>query len=334
MSTRTAEPTLSDVAARAGVSPKTVSRVLNDEPNVRPEKIEKVLTAASQLGFRRNEMARLLRTRELAPLVGVVTGDVTDPFWAGVIGGVERSIGDDRFVVASPTGEDSSREASTVMAVLERWVTALVVVPTSNDQSYLRPAVDRGLPVVFADRPARGVDVDTVVASDRIGARDATELLIAAGHRRIAFLGRPTYYTTGERIRGYREALNRFNLPVDPALIFASIRTDEEIAAAIDAVRALPDPPTALFTANVSITIGSLEVAMNRKWTPGHVAFSEFDTSRVLSPAVTVVDNDPFELGQRAGELVLARLNRQVGEPQRIRLHAPVRIRASHLRFP
>ena len=173
-------PTVTDVAGRAGVSPKTVSRALNNEGNVRPDKIDRVRRAAAELGFRPNQFARLLRTRGTASMVGVVTASVGDPFWTGVLQGVEAVIGGgDRFILSASTRDRSDREPEIVKAMVERRVMALLVVPTAVDQSYLGAIVADGTPVVCIDRPAVGADVDAVVADDVGGVRRGMKLLVA-----------------------------------------------------------------------------------------------------------------------------------------------------------
>ena len=129
-------PTVSDVATRAGVSRKTVYRALNDEGNVRPDKVERVRRVAAELGFRPDHFARLLRTRGTTSMVGVVTATVGDPFWTGVLQGVEAAIGGgDRFILSASTRDRSDRESEIVAAMVERRVMALIVVPTAVDQS-------------------------------------------------------------------------------------------------------------------------------------------------------------------------------------------------------
>ena len=212
--TRRRVATLNDVAARAGVSAKTVSRALNNEGNVRPDKVARVLAAATELGFKPNEFARLLRTRGMTSMIGVVTADVGDPFWSGVFRGVEAEIaGSDRFILSASVRDRSDHEAEIVSAMVERRVMALLLVPTTDDQSHLAAVTAAGTPVVCLDRPARGADVDAVVADDVGGAERGVRLLLDHGHRRIAFLATPSIYTTGQRLVGYRNALSAAGLP-------------------------------------------------------------------------------------------------------------------------
>lgn len=324
-------PTLSDVAALAGVSAKTVSRALNNEGNVRQEKVDRVLRAAEELGFRRNEMARLLRTRGAASMIGVITGDVGDPFWTGVLRGVENVIGDgDRFLLSASTRDNTDRESQIVSAMVERRVMALLVVPTAPDQSYLRAVTTLGTPVVCIDRPATGVDVDAVIADDVGGTTRGVRLLMDRGHRRIAFLGRPSIYTTEKRVAGYRAALDAAGIVIDERLVHPTITERPMVAPIVDRMLALDDPPTAVFSGNVEISLGLLTAMRTTGWKPAVVAFSDFDAATIHDPMVTVVHNDPVLLGIRAAELALERLDGHRGPVRTVQIETPLIERESH----
>jgi LacI family transcriptional regulator, galactose operon repressor len=328
-------PTVNDVAGRAGVSPKTVSRALNNEGNVRPDAVARVRRAAAELGFRPNQFARLLRTRGTASMVGVVTASVGDPFWTGVLQGVEAAIGGgDRFILSASTRDRSDRESEIVAAMVERRVMALLVVPTALDQSYLGAIAADGTPVVCLDRPAVGADIDAVVADDVGGVRRGMDLLTEHGHRRIAYLGTGSIYTAAKRVEGYRQALAASGIVYDEALVHAAIHDETLIDPAVDALLALADPPTAVFTANVNTSIGLLSGLRQRRWKPAIVAFSDFDAARIHDPAVTVVDNDPVELGRRGAELALERLDGYRGPVRRVCIDTPIIGRESHLVGP
>jgi LacI family transcriptional regulator len=328
-------PTVSDVAGRAGVSPKTVSRALNNEGNVSPEKVDRVRRAATELGFRPNQFARLLRTRGVASMIGVVTASVGDPFWTGVLQGVEAVIGGgDRFILSASTRDRSDRESEIVAAMVERRVMALLVVPTALDQSYLGDIAAGGTPVVCLDRPAVGVDIDAVVADDIGGVRRGMDLLIERGHRRIAFLGTGSIYTTAKRVEGYRHALASAGIPYDDALVHASITEPSLVDPAVDSLLTLAEPPTAVFAANVNTSVGLLAGLRPRRWAPAVVAFSDFDAARIHNPTVTVVDNDPVELGRRGAELALERRDGYRGPARRVCIDTPIIERESHLVGP
>jgi LacI family transcriptional regulator len=328
-------PTASDVAGLAGVSPKTVYRALNNEGNVRPDKVARVRRAAAELGFRPNEFARLLRSRGVASMVGVVTASVGDPFWTGVLQGVESAIGGgDRFILSASTRDRSDREREIVAAMVERRVMALLVVPTAVDQSYLGAIVADGTPVVCLDRPAVGAAVDAVVADDVDGVRRGMSLMLDQGHRRIAFLGTSSIYTTGQRVEGYRQALAGAGIDYDEELVHAAISEQADADQAVDALLALAEPPTAVFSANVNTSVALLAQLRPRRWSPAIVAFSDFDAARIHNPTVTVVDNDPIELGRRGAALALERLDGYLGPPRLVHIDTPIVERESHLVGP
>lgn len=325
-------PTVSDVAGRAGVSPKTVSRALNNEGNVSADKVARVRRAAEELGFRPNQFARLLRTRGTASMIGVVTASVGDPFWTGVLQGVEAVIGGgDRFILSASTRDRSDRESEIVMTMVERRVMALLVVPTAVDQSYLAAIVAAGTPVVCIDRPAVGAEIDAVLADDFGGVRRGMGLMTERGHRRIAFLGSGSVYTTGQRLDGYRQALADTGIGADDRLVHAAIDEAALVEPVVADLLALADPPTAVFAANVNTAVGLLSVLRRHRWKPAIVAFSDSDAARVHNPTVTVVDNDPAQLGRRGAELALQRLDGFAGPPRRVSIDTPIIERESHL---
>src|SRR6516225_6097330 len=135
-------PTMLDVAREAGVALKTVSRVVNCEPGVRPATAERVHRAIARLRYRRNDLARRLRSHAPTATIGLVVEDLTDPRSAAILGGVEdvvRELG--WLVVAAGCGEDAAREQRLVAAMVERQVDGLLLVPAGEDHRYLRSEV-------------------------------------------------------------------------------------------------------------------------------------------------------------------------------------------------
>jgi LacI family transcriptional regulator len=218
--------------------------------------------------------------------------------------------------------------------MVERRVMALLVVPTSVDQSYLAEVVAEGTPVVCLDRPAVGAAVDAVVADDVGGVRRGMDLLIARGHRRIAFLGTSSIYTTAQRVDGYRQALVAAGIDYDRALVHDAITEQIDADRAVDAMLALTDPPTAVFSSNVGTSVALLSGLRPRRWSPAIVAFSDFDAARIHNPTVTVVDNDPIALGRSGAELALERLAGFRGPPRLVHIDTPIIERESHLVGP
>lgn len=186
---RTARPTMKDVAARAGVGLKTVSRVVNEEPGVTEDTISRVQAAIDALGFRRNDSARLLRKGRTAS-IGLVLEDLADPFYSPLSRAVEDlARAHSTLLFTGSSAEDADREQELVLAFCARRVDGLVIVPASEDHRYLEPEIAAGVATVFVDRPAEGIDADVVLSDNAGGTREGVAHLIAHGHRRIGFIG-------------------------------------------------------------------------------------------------------------------------------------------------
>ena len=318
----TARPTLRDVAARANVSFKTVSRVVNDEPRVRPETARRVRQAISDLGFSRNYIARSLRRGVSSATIGLVIGDVANPFFASMAREIEE-VAHERghLLVTASTDEDPDRERSVIGALIERRVRGIVVVPVSHDHRFLEPETELGTAIVFLDRPPGRIKADCVMLDNVGGARLAVDHLISHGHRGIAILGeRLDMHTIGERYDGYREALDAAGIELDPALVRLGCHSTEDAARAVRELLELRQPPTALFATNNRMAIGAVEVLSGMPEPVALVGFDDFELAGVLRVPVTVVSYDKEELGRRAARLLFDRLDGDRREPQSVTL--------------
>jgi LacI family transcriptional regulator len=308
-----------DVASTAGVSLKTVSRVVNEERGVRADTAARVEAAIALLGFARNDLARSLRHGRAGAL-GLVIEDVANPFYSAIARSVEDAAhAHGHILITGSCEEDPERERQLVRRLLRRWVDALLIVPAGDDHRYLLADMGTGTPVVFLDRPPRGIDTDTVLLDNVGGARAGVEHLLAQGHRRIGFVGDPPeLYTAGERLAGYRAALVAAGGGGDDDLVRAS----HDAASAERAVRdllALPADrrPTALFCANNRNTVGALRGLRDAGRPVALVGFDDFELADMLPVPVTVVRHVPEDMGRLAAEVAYARLAGEDGLPRR-----------------
>lgn len=303
-------PTMRDVAARAGVSLKTVSRVVNGAGAVSPALADSVQRSISALGYRRDDTARgLRRGRSLA--VGLVVDDLCIPFFAAIAGAVEEALRVHGRVLFAAAAPDAQAERAAALALCSRRVDGLILAPRSAEQSYLAGEMQAGTAVVFVDRPPSGVGADCVLADNVEASRSAVEHLLAHGHRRVAFLGdAPAIHTARERRHGYEQALRGAGVDVDPALVAMAPLDGRAHAAAFEGMLALPQPPTAVFCGCAPVTVALLQWSARRGDVPAPavVGFDDFELAAALSPGVTVVAQDPSAMGRQAAALLLERM--------------------------
>lgn len=313
-------PTMIDVARRASVSLKTVSRVVNGEDNVSEPTTRAVNKAIQELGYRRNENARALRQVTGHRLVGLVIKDLSNPFYAAIARGVEELVRErSLLLVTSSTDEDKGRERALLEVFCERRVGGLLVVPTGTDHGFLAAELELGTPIVFIDRPPGDLGADTILLDNAGGARTAVAHLLAHGHRKVAFVGDfSRVFTTSERLRGYRQALRSAGAPFDSSLVRQGCHDSTEAEAATRELLALPGPPTAIFAANNRATYGVLSAFSGLRRPPALVGFDDFELAPLLSPPVSVIAYDPVELGRQAARLMCERLDGLAGPPRRV----------------
>ncbi|MCU7826570.1 LacI family transcriptional regulator [Kitasatospora sp. DSM 101779] len=337
---------MKDVAAAAGVGLKTVSRVVNKESGVSPAMAARVRAVIDELGFRRNDSARLLRTGSTAS-VGLVLEDIGDPFSSALSRGVEAVAREHGcLLLTGSSAEDADRERELALALCARRVDGLVVVPAGGDHEYLLPEAASGLAVVFLDRPGAGIEADAVLSDNAGGARAGTAHLIAHGHPRIGFIGDlPHIHTCAERLRGYREAMRAAGLPVDerwiatgptdPATVGRAVRRlltggpDGNGGPDPTAAERAAEPVTALFTANNRVTLAALQALAGLPARPALVGFDDLELAALLSPGLTVVAQDPEALGRTAARLLFDRLGHDTSPPRRVELPTRLIVRGS-----
>lgn len=306
-------PTMRHVAALAGVGIKTVSRVINGEPNVSEETTAKVLAAAQSLHYVPDPHAgNLRRSDRKTKTIGLLVGNVGNPF----AGTVHRAIEDAASargvaVFASSLDDDPERELAIVSAFLRRRVDGLILTTATKNQSYLLPDQERGTRFVFVDREPVGIEADAVVSDNAVGSSAATRHLIEYGHRHIAFLGdRSQIQTARERRRGFLDELGRAGISTNDVTIIEGLNNEEKARSAMTALLDSSNAPTAVFSSQDLITIGAVRALRDREMhrSIALVGFDEFELADLLEPAITVVAQDPRRIGALAAERLFSRL--------------------------
>ncbi|MET0303900.1 MAG: LacI family DNA-binding transcriptional regulator [Microbacteriaceae bacterium] len=303
-------PTMKDVARAADVGVGTVSRVLNDHPNVSRASRERVLDAITSLGYRRNSAAGALR-RGAGVSIGLLVEDVADPFYSQLNRAIEdEALRQDWTLLTVSSAGDSLRARRHVENLRSRGVDGLILtVPDEAEESWLVAEAESGVPLVFVDRPSRTLAADTVLTDNRGGARLAVEHLIARGHTRIACLtDRAGLYTARERVAGYRDALEAHGLDFDDLIVHADPDGRREVAPELARMLALDAPPTAVFSANNRMSVVVLREMRRGGFRLEMVGFDDLELGDLLDPPLTVVAQDPDALGAAAMSLLEARI--------------------------
>jgi LacI family transcriptional regulator len=315
-----ARPTMRHVADKAGVSLKTVSRVINDEPGVASGTADRVNAAIALLGFRRNDLARSLKKGTTSSTLGLVIEDVANPFYSGIAQAVADAATERGFMlIIGSCEEDPERERELILALLGRRVDALLLVPAGSDQRWLEQELRPATPVVFLDRPPQGIAADTVLIDNAGGARAAVEHLLAHGHRRIACVADPAeLFTAAERVSGYLAALEEAGIEEDPELLKLDAKDAAHAELLVHELLDLRDPPTAIFTGNNRHTVGALRALRGREHEIALVGFDDFELADLLAMPTTVIRHDAARIGAEAAALAFDRLDGSRKPPQRI----------------
>lgn len=308
---------LIDVATAAGVSPKTVSRVVNDEAGVLPATRDRVLWAVRELGFVPDRSARELKRRD-ADTIGILIDAISDPFFAAFVSVVEElAVAEGLSVIFASTGYDAAHERTQLDRLTGHRLAGLIVAPVAVDAATLAGLRTR-FPVVCIDRSRPGIDA--VVIDDFGAAAEATAALVAHGHRRIAFMAEDVPYpTVDDRLAGYRSALKAAGLPFDPSLVVTHERFGRGEAAEASRLLERGDAPTALLCATSLAAIGTVRAIRTKGLRmPALISFGDFTLAEVLEPAITYVDHDPRLLAVAAFRLLRQRAARPDEGPTRI----------------
>ncbi|HEY0536879.1 MAG TPA: substrate-binding domain-containing protein [Actinoallomurus sp.] len=300
---------IKEVARRAGVSPGTVSNVLNRPERVAPATRARVEEAIRELGFVRNGSASTLRGGQ-SRAIGLVVLDVGNPFFVEVARGVEDVVsGRDHAVILCNSGESPAKQARNLRVLAEQRVRGVLITPADDDTSVLRRLRDRGVAVVYVDHPASG-DVCSVAVDDMAGGDLATSHLLAGGARRLAFVsGPPAIRQCSDRRRGALRALETAGLPPD-ALTDIVVPEMNAHGGRLAAETLLSDGlPDAVFCANDLLALGVLRaLSQAGVEVPRDVALIGYDDIEFSSAAavpLSSIRQPTYQLGKLAAELLL-----------------------------
>ena len=331
--------TIEDIARQAGVSPSTVSRVLNGSKRVAEDKRALVLAAIEQHQYRPNAVARgLVRGRSMT--IGVLMQDISSPFFARMISGIEQEL--DRaaywpiFASTHWRAEHQEKEIRSLRLLLERRVDGVIVLASSIPDDELR-AVAAQVPLVIVARRVERLESQCLYIDNQAGAYRATRYLLGLGHTRIAHLAGPTGHPdAADRLAGYRRALIDAGLTVDERLIVEGQMKEEAGLAGVEELLARGEHFTAVFAANDQTAYGAMLGLFNHRYRiPTDVSMIGFDDqflSAYTLPPLTTVRHSSTEMGRAAAEGLLRLLNNEEPMLQQFPIDLIIRKSAMHVR--
>jgi len=317
-----------DVAKKAGLSPTTVSRVINKNGYYSEETLRKVEEAIQELGYRPNWIARSLKGKP-SRLVGLIIPDISNVFYTSVAHDVSeslRKLGYDMILCVSD--EDPEKDLSYLQILDEKRVDGIIYTHPAfgNNLPYIHRLIRDGLPIVEINRQCEKNLLDAVLADNFRGVQQVVEYLTSLGHLQIGCIsGGPNTITGAERLAGFQTAMAQTSTGINPAYIKSGTFTREFGEQAANELLDLPNPPTAIFAGSNRIALGVLACFRERKvHIPDDVSLVVFDDSDWMSswnPPITAVDIAVSEMASLAVDTLHRRITRQMSGSKPITYH-------------
>jgi LacI family transcriptional regulator len=331
---RNGRATIVDVARLAGVSKSTVSLVISGSSLVAQSTRERVSDAMSELGYIYHRGAATLRGAK-SGVIGMVINDLANPFFVELAIGIEEACQGGEFIpFLANVAENPVRQLQVIRSMREHGATGLVISPALGTAPAELRTLVAGMPVVQVMRRLPGLKASLVAPENKDGARKATAHLIAAGHKRIAFVGGVvSMVVREERLAGYRRALEEAGIPFDPSLVIETAITYSGGGGVVPQLLHLPEPATAALCYNDVVAIGLLRAFAAAGIVVGKefavIGFDDIDEARHTFPALTSVAVNGRNLGSRAAQLLMRQLASGKFEPETVLCPATLVVRAS-----
>jgi LacI family transcriptional regulator, fructose operon transcriptional repressor len=326
-------PTIKHVAQAAGVSTATVSRVLAGKSNFSPEVRERVLAAVKELNYHPNRVARRLRSQQ-SSIIGLIVADIQNPFFTSVTRAVEDMASEQRLsVFLCNTDENPQKEAMYLALMRDENVAGVILAPTLQSADSFHDSVKLDVPVVVIDRRVGDADVDSVLLDNAESAYRIVKHLLADGRCRIGAIFGINSTTGRERREGYVRALRDHDLEPRPELVtYVPARVEGGYGATLKLLN-LAEPPDAIFTSSGLLSLGAYRALReSRLKIPDQMGFASFDETAwtsLVEPAITVIEQPTYDMGQIAAELLLKRLEDPARPARQVTLKGKLIVRQS-----
>lgn len=331
--------TIREVAQRAGVSPSTVSHVINQTRYVSEDVTGRVRRAMKELGYRPNMLARSLRRGETRT-VGMILPDSSNPYFAELGHAIESCVFNHGYSLILCNSEgDREKEAFYTRVLMEKQVDGVLFISSGYEDDSIQPLLENGIPLVVIDRICGDLEVDVVLTDNYQGGYEAGSYLAGLGHRRMGMITGPTRVTpSAERETGFRQALSEQGLGLDENLIASGTFNANTGYKAAKTLLSNPHPPEAIFASNDMMAVGALRAAHELGLSvPGDLSLVGFDDIELASyvvPPLTTIAQPKDEIGKAAVELIIRRITEPKRSPEKIMLQNTLVQRSSCRRFP
>lgn len=306
--------TIKDIARELGISPSTVSRALKDHPDISQETKDAVKELAEKLNYTPDPIALSLKSRQ-SKIIGVIVPDIVHYFFSTVIHGIEDVAYNSGYnVMVCESNETYEREVKNVDTLLSSRVDGILISVSKRTKKsgHFQKIQEAGVPIVFFDRVSRDIDTDQVVVDDEVGAFMAVDHLLSSGCRRIAMLGSEEHLFIGEKRKlGYLRAHREMGLAPDPELMVLC-DTGEMAEQIVPGMLKLPDPPDAFFAVNDLTAATAMRIVKDAGLKVPEdisiVGFTNGQISRLTDPALSSVEQFGYEIGKKAVQMLIRRL--------------------------
>ena len=324
--------TIKDVAALAGVSAATASRVLSGNPATSPEARARVAGAVTELDYRPNAQARALRSTR-SDSIGLLVPDVRNPFFADLAHTVEQAALSSGYVTLLGNANELKPQQDRYLdTLISRRVDGIIVAPLGDGGGSIHALIERQIPTVFVDRTVDGITLPSVTTDSEAGIRQTVEHLASVGHTRIGYISGPQATSTGrDRFAAFTRAVADAGISQDPDLVYFGDFQAGSGSAGVHALLNLDDPPTALLAADSLMAVGAIAILHRLGLRIGTdiamVAFDDIEWFALLNPALSVISHSVEDMGRIAVELLLQVIAGDT--PQSVVLPSELIIRAS-----
>jgi LacI family transcriptional regulator len=330
---------LKDLAREIGVSISTVSRALNNHPDISPAMTLKIKKLAEEMNYTPNPLAMGL-LKQATRMIGVIVPDLVTHFYSSIISGIEQ-VAEEKgyYILIASSSESIQKEIKSVENLLKTRVEGLIVCLSQETKSYghFDRLISNNIPLVFFDRVCRTDEVPSVVVDNVDAARKITRHFYKNGFRRIAYIAGPDHLNISlERTRGYLSGLKSCGLDFDPELLVKCNMSSEGATKATARLLQLVERPDAIFGINDTVAFAAMkEIKRHGLKIPEEVAlvgFTDEFHSTVVDPALTSITHPTFEIGQEAARLFFSRIENPESIPVQVVLKTKLVIRKSSVK--